>query len=131
MARKPYQKAQPDNWYMSNSFFKIYMLRELTSVPVALASLNLLWGLAALAQAGGAAWQSWLVFQLNPLIIIFNLIAIAAALFNSLKWFEAMPKAIRIQRGDKFVPDNIMIMGNWIAFAVIALVMLIVFILLA
>lgn len=131
MKRKPYHKPQPDNWYMANTFFKIYMLRELTSVPVALAALNLFWGMAALAQPDAASWHSWLALQSNPLMIIFNLIAIVAALFNSVKWFEAMPKAIRIQQGDKFVPDNLMIMGNWIAFAGIAVVMLIVFIMLA
>lgn len=130
MARKPYQKAQPNNWYMSNTFFKIYMLRELTSVPVALAALNLFWGIAALANSL-ECWQTWLHFQLNPIVIILNIIAIIAALFNSVKWFEAMPKAIRIQRGDKFVPDKLMIMSNWVAFAVISIVMLIVFILLA
>lgn len=131
MKRKPYHKPQPDDWYMANTFFKIYMLRELTSVPVALAALNLFWGMAALAQPDAASWHSWLALQTNPLIIIFNLIAIVAALFNSVKWFEAMPKAIRIQQGDKFVPDNLMIMGNWVAFAGISIVMLIVFILLA
>lgn len=131
MKRKPYRKPQPDNWYMANTFFKIYMLRELTSVPVALAALNLFWGMAALAQPDAASWHSWLALQSNPLMILFNLTAIVAALFNSVKWFEAMPKAIRIQQGDKFVPDNLMIMGNWVAFAGIAVVMLIVFIMLA
>lgn len=131
MKRKPYQKQQPANWYMANTFFKVYMLRELTSVPVALAALNLFWGIAALAQPTIDCWQGWLAWQTNPLFIIFNIIAIIAALFNSVKWFEAMPKAIRIQKGDKFVPDNLMIMGNWVTFAGISVVMLIVFILLA
>lgn len=131
MKRKPYQKPQPANWYMENTFFKVYMLRELTSVPVALAALNLFWGIAALAQPTIDSWHNWLEWQTNPLFILFNLIAIVAALFNSVKWFEAMPKAIRIQKGDKFVPDNLMIMGNWVAFAGISVVMLVVFILLA
>ncbi|MBV7435001.1 fumarate reductase subunit C [Cardiobacteriaceae bacterium TAE3-ERU3] len=131
MKRKPYKKPQPANWYMENTFFKVYMLRELTSVPVALAALNLFWGIAALARPTIDAWHSWLALQTSPLFIIFNIIAIIAALFNSVKWFEAMPKAIRIQKGEKFVPDNLMIMGNWVTFAGISVVMLIVFILLA
>ena len=42
MSRKPYVAKQSANWYLQNRFFKLYMLRELTSVPVALAALNLL-----------------------------------------------------------------------------------------
>ena len=37
MSRKPYVAKQSANWYLQNRFFKLYMLRELTSVPVALA----------------------------------------------------------------------------------------------
>ena len=53
MSRKPYVHQQPDNWYMQSRFYKIYMLRELTSVPVTLAALNLFWAIAALAGSPG------------------------------------------------------------------------------
>lgn len=125
MARKPYHAKQANDWYLKNTFFKFYMLRELTSVPVAIAALNLFWGIAALA-GSLQAWQSWIEFQRHPLVLVINLIAIVAAWYNSLKWFEAMPKAMRIQRGTKFVADKIMITGSWIVFAGIFVVLAII-----
>lgn len=116
MSRKPYLAKQADNWYMQSRFFKIYMLRELTSVPVVLAALNLFCGIAALA-GSPENWMHWVAAQKNPVLIFFNLLAIAAAVFNSLKWFEAMPKAVRIQKGEKFVDDKLLIRGSWAAFA--------------
>ena len=115
MSRKPYVAKQSANWYLQNRFFKLYMLRELTSVPVALAALNLFWGLAALA-GSTEAWASWAGAQTHPLMVIFNLIAIAAACFNSKTWFEAIPKAMPIQKGETFVPAQKLIRAAWGAF---------------
>lgn len=110
--RKPYIKQQPANWYRQNRFFTLYMLRELTAIPVALEAINLFWGLASLAKEL-TQWQQWIAFQSQPLMIIFHLIVIIASLYNSATWFSAMPKAIRIQQGEKFVPDSLLIGGSW------------------
>ncbi len=110
--RKPYIKQQPANWYRQNRFFSLYMLRELTAIPVALEAMNLFWGLASLAKEL-PQWQQWITFQTQPLMIIFHLIVIIASLYNSATWFSAMPKAIRIQQGEKFVPDGLLIGGSW------------------
>ena len=50
-------------------------------------------------------------------MFLLNLVGIAGALLNSKTWFEAMPKAIRIQRGEKFLPDHILIRAGWGTFA--------------
>lgn len=110
--RKQYIKKQPANWYRQNTFFTLYMLRELTAVSVALEALNIFWGLASLA-GSLTQWQLWLQTQTNPIMIILHIIAIIAALYNSATWFDAMPKAIRIQKGEKFIADNILIGGSW------------------
>lgn len=124
MPRKPYLVRQSKHWYRENPYYMVYMLREWTSVPVALAALDLFWGLAALA-GPPQAWDRWITVQRAPIMLLFNLIAVAAAGFNTIKWFAAMPKAIRIQRGTRFVSDNTLITGSWIAFAVISLVLLV------
>ena len=107
MARKPYHHAQPDDWYKANCTYRWYMLRELTSITTAI------------------AWLGWTHFQHNPLMLLINIIAIVGSLLNSKTWFEAMPKAIRIQRGEKFVPDNLIIKGGWAAFAGVLVILLI------
>ncbi|PNK61016.1 fumarate reductase subunit C [Psychrobacter sp. FDAARGOS_221] len=121
MARKPYIAKQSDNWYLQTPFYKKYMLRELTCIPVMLAALNFFWCIAALASSA-EAWITWINFQRHPIVIVINLIALIAALFNSVEWFKAMPKAMPIQVGERFVEDKKMIAGSWIAFALISLI---------
>ncbi|MCQ9325436.1 MULTISPECIES: hypothetical protein [Neisseria] len=122
MSRKPYTAKQPANWYMQNRFFKLYMLRELTSVPVAFAALNLFCGLASLAGSFDA-WAGWVEMQTSPLVVLFNLLAVAAACFNSKTWFEAVPKAMPIQKGEKFVPAAVLVKASWGAFAAVFVVL--------
>lgn len=130
MARKPYQQQQAKNWYMASRFYQCYMLRELTSITTALAALNLFWGLATLA-GSLESWQTWLAFQKNPLMILINLVVIIGSLFNSKTWFEAMPKAVKIPKGNGFVEDKILILGSWAALGGVAFVLLILVICLA
>lgn len=120
--KKPFVKAQSPNWYRQNRFFSLYMLRELTAVPVALEALNLFWGLASLA-GSLSAWQHWVGFQSHILMIVFHLVVIVAALYNSHTWFGAMPKAIRIQLGEKFVDDKVLIGGSWATWVAILIVL--------
>lgn len=122
MARKPYIHQQPANWYKQNTFYKLYMLRELTAVTTTLAALNLFWGIAALS-GSLEQWQTWIAFQKNPLIILINLVVVAASLFNSKTWFEAIPKAMPIQQGTKFVPEQTLIKGAWSIFCGIFIIL--------
>ncbi len=124
MSRKPYVAKQSANWYLQNRFFKLYMLRELTSVPVALAALNLCWGLVALT-GSPEAWAGWVGAQRHPLMLALNLLAIVAACFNSKTWFEAVPKAMPIQRGEKFVPAALLVRASWGVFAAVFVVLLV------
>lgn len=124
MARKPYQHKQAKNWYMATRFYQWYMLRELTSITTALAALNLFWGLVALANSL-ESWQNWIAFQKHPLMILLNLVIILGSLLNSKTWFEAMPKAVKIPKGNGFVADHILIRGSWAALGGITLVLII------
>ena len=124
MARKPYIHKQPDGWYKKNSFYIWYMLREATSLTTVITALNLFYGIACLA-GSQEAWMGWIAWQKNPIMFLLNLAGIVGALLNSKTWFEAMPKAIRIQRGEKFLPDNLIIKGGWAAFGGVLVILLI------
>lgn len=128
MSRKPYIAKQQDDWYMKHRFLRFYMLREMTCVPVGIAALNLFCGLYALATSPHN-WAGWVIAQQNPVLIIFNLLAIAAALYNSKTWFETIPRAMPIQKGEKFIPAQTVVRAAWMAlwaiFAILALIVII------
>lgn len=121
-SRKPYIHSQPANWYQHNRFFKRYMLRELTAVPVALEAVNLFWGLYSLA-SNLPHWQQWVSVQASFLMVIFHLLVIIAALYNSYTWFAAMPKAVRLQSGEKFVSDKLLIGASWLLLLIIVVML--------
>ncbi|MDO4643576.1 MAG: fumarate reductase subunit C [Cardiobacteriaceae bacterium] len=125
MARKPYIHQQPDKWYMENRFYQWYMLRELTSITTALVALNIFYGIASLSNSPDS-WASWIAWQKNPIMLLINLAGIVGALLNSKTWFEAMPKAIRIQKGERFVADKVLIGGSWVAFGGVLFILLVI-----
>ena len=125
MARKPYIHQQPDGWYKKSSFYIWYMWREATAITTAITALNLFYGIACLA-GSQEAWLGWIAWQKNPIMFLLNLVGIAGALLNSKTWFEAMPKAIRIHRCEKFLPDQVLIRAGWGAFGGVLLILLII-----
>ncbi len=78
------------------------MLREGTAVPAVWFSLELMYGVYALKH-GPEARASFVGFLQNPIIVVLNLIVLAAALLHTKTWFELAPKAANIiVKGEKW-----------------------------
>ena len=71
------------------------MLREGTAVPAVWFSIELIFGLFALKMARKPGGGIHRLLQ-NPVIVIINLITLAAALLHTKTWFELAPKAANI-----------------------------------
>lgn len=102
--RRPYLQQQPSNWWLKNSYYRFYMLREATSVPIFLYALVLIWGLLRLSQ-GEAAFTDWLLLLGSPLMLLLHLWVIAAALLHAYTWFDLTPKILVLRFGGFRVPD--------------------------
>lgn len=111
--RKPYQPRQSRWWWTKNPFFLRYMIREATSVFVLIYSLLLILGLYQLKQ-GETAWQQWLALVNHPALILFNLLALAAAIYHAATWFKLAPKIMVVRLGDWKLPEPLMVKGQWI-----------------
>src|SRR6516225_7577854 len=59
MSRRPYLRQMPRGWWLRQPRYTAYMVRELTSLFIALYSVFLVLGLVRLAQ-GSAAWDDFL-----------------------------------------------------------------------
>lgn len=68
----------------------LYMLREGTAVPAVWFSIELIFGLFALKN-GRKPGRDSSTFT-KPVIVIINLITLAAALLHTKTWFELAPK---------------------------------------
>lgn len=124
-ARNTYVRPMA-GWYRRNPRFMAYVLREGTSVFLAIYALILLRGLTALA-AGPEPYAHWLESLASPLSVMLHVVILAAAVYHALTWFQVAPKATPPLRfGGKPVPDETIIRGGYAACAVASLVILVV-----
>lgn len=124
-ARKPYVRPVSKNtWFLEHARYKTYMLHEISSLFVALYMWLLIDGLFRLAK-GPEAWAGWVSLATSWPVVILSLIALALFVIHSMSWFQAVPQAMRIQRGESFVPGNILIGANYAALGVFSLFVLI------
>lgn len=90
--RKPYVRPMPST-VEKLPFYRFYMLREGTAVPTVWFSIVLIYGLFALKH-GAESWAGYIGFLQNPIVVILNLITLAAALLHTktgLSWHRKLP----------------------------------------
>ncbi len=121
--RKPYVRPM-QGWWRRNPNFTRYMLREGTSMFLALYACILLIGVITLAN-GPDAYAAWLAAVHHPISVLVHLVVLAAAIYHSITWFAVSPKAMPPLRvGGDQVPPNIIIASQYAAAAVASLVVL-------
>ena len=111
----PYR--QPFTWWLRQRGYVLYMVRELTAVPVAAWWVLFLVEVARM-QGGGAGYQP---FQ-GPLFAVVGLVCLAAALYHSYTFLSFAGLVMRIPLGDRSVPARTITGAAFSAFAVLTAV---------
>jgi len=121
MSRQPYVRPiSKTTWYMRNGRYKRYMLREVTCLLVGFYCFLTIWAFAALA-AGPDPWNGFLQSQQNLLMVVVHAIALIYFLvYMTFDWFKLAPKAMPLQLGEKKLPDQVIVIGHYAAWAVIS-----------
>ena len=122
MSRQPYiRPMSKTTWYMRNSRYRIYVLRELTSFLVAFYSFLTIFALGALSSHSAEAWNDFLASQQSTAMVIFHGLALLYFLFyQTFPWFKLAPKAMPIQVGEKKLPDVFIIVAHYVAWVVLS-----------
>jgi fumarate reductase subunit C len=123
--RKPYVREMKASWWQKHNFYRMYMLREATILPLILFTLFLTFGLGALVK-GPEAWQGWLAFMANPVVIAINIVALLGSLFHAYTFFGMMPQVMPVRLKGKLVDSKIIVLSQWAAVAAISLIVLII-----
>ncbi len=106
-------------WWLQSRSYTGFVLRELTSVFVALFALVLLWQIRALAH-GPEAYTRFLGRLRSPLFVAFHAVALLFVLFHSFTWFNLAPKAMVVRLKGKRVPDLVVAGANYAAWVVLS-----------
>jgi len=104
-------------WWLQKGTYAAFVLRELTSVAVAFASVMTLLLVRALAR-GPEAYQRFLERLSRPDAVILSLLALAFVLFHSITWFHLAPKAMVVRIRGKRMPDAMIVGANYLAWLV-------------
>ena len=124
MSRKPYVREVPKTtWFLRHPRYKRYMAREVTCIFILAYTFLLICALGSLAN-GEEAYKAFLATLHSPLGILFNLVTLVVTVYHSTSWFNVTPQAMPIQRGEEFVPGNIIVSAHYGAWAVISIIVL-------
>lgn len=123
--RNPYVRKIPNTWFMQNLRYQKYMIRELSSVFLAIYTIIITVGIVRLAQ-GEADYNGWLAALASPGAVVFHLVTLALVSYHMVTWFEATPKAMPpLRMGGKKVPAEAIVRANYAVWAVVSIVILI------
>jgi fumarate reductase subunit C len=122
MSRQPYIRPMSrTTWYLRNGRYKVYMLRELTCLLVGFYSFLLIYGLAALSQQTSQAWNAFIASQQNAFMTTFHAVALLYfLLYQTFAWFELAPKVMPLQLGEKKLPETIVVVAHYVAWAILS-----------
>ena len=127
MAR-PYPRAVSNLWWLKRWPYRIFMLRELSAVFASAYVVSLL-VLVMKVHDGAEAFQDYLDVLQSQVLIAFHVIALLFALLHTVTWFQAVPKALPLRRGEERVPPALMIGCSYLAWLVVTLIVTLIFLL--
>lgn len=118
---RPYVRPMPFAWWARSRPYTLFVIRELTSVFIAAYLAVLLIFLNRLA-AGREVYEAYLRTLAAPSLMVFHLVALAAAIYHSITWFKLAPMAVPLRVQGKRVPEASILVVNYTLWAVVSLV---------
>lgn len=101
------------SWWLRQSNYFQYMLREVSSLFIALTTLALIWGIYEFRQ-GPDAYQFWLTNLWDNLLPL-SILCFIFATYHSVTWFWVTPKAMPLMIGGKYLGGHIIIGAHIVA----------------
>jgi len=119
----PYPRQHSSTWFMQRPPYMVFMLRELSAVFLAVYLVVLLM-LVNSVHDSESAFEDFRDLLASPLMIVLHTIILLFAILHSVTWFQAVPKAIRLRRGEEFMPPMMLIGAHVLAWLGISVVIL-------
>jgi fumarate reductase subunit C len=121
----PYPRQRSRTWFLRRWPYRLFMLRELSAVFLA-AYMVLLLVLVTKVHDGRHAVKSFESTLKSPGLLVFSSIALLFALLHSVTWFQAVPKALPLRRGENKVPPRLLIGVHYAVMLALSAIILII-----
>jgi fumarate reductase subunit C len=113
-----YRRRMPLMWWVKRRSYTKFMLRELSSLFVALFVVELLFLVRAVAN-GSAAYDDFLNAMANPAMIVLNLVALAFVLLHAVTFANLTPRAMVVRLRGRTVPPRAILAGVYLGWFVV------------
>ena len=123
---KLYRPKMPATWWLTKKSYFLFMLRELSSVFIALFLLVYLYQIYQLTR-GPEAYISFTQKLNSPGWILFHVIALLFAVYHSVTWFQSSAVVLPVRLGERLVPRQIVTALHIAVWVVVSLGVLILF----
>jgi len=118
---KPLKRPFPKDWYLRTGPYRLFMIRELTSVFIAAYLVFILVWTYRLGR-GPEAYREFMQSLRHPVAVVFHSLALAGALWHSITWFNLTPAVTPVRIGESKLPDVAVaiVLGYvpWIVFSI-------------
>jgi fumarate reductase subunit C len=119
---KPYHRKMSPLWFLQRPNYIKFMIREITSVFVAIFVLELLCMVLQIAK-GPTAFTEFVDFLKKGPVIAFHIVALLFALFHTCTWFNLVPQAMPVRIGEDKVPGVLLAGAHYVGWLVVSAVM--------
>ena len=116
-----YPKLSATWWLRRATYFR-FMLRELSSVFIAIFLVIFLVQLYQLSRGPGA-YVAFLETLRSPGWVIFHVVALAFALYHTVTWFNVAGVVQVVRLGERQVPPKLVVAANYGVWAVITVIL--------
>ena len=123
---KLYHRKMSATWWLKKPSYFFFMLRELSSVFIAVFLVVFLVQLYQLTH-GPEAYAVFAHKLSSPGWLAFNLVTLLFALYHSITWFQSSAIVLPLRMGEREMPRNLFVALNVGALAVASLVVLVLF----
>ena len=115
-ASKDYVRPMPKAWWQTRPGWQSFMIREFTSLPIAI-YCGILIAMAASLRSP-EDFHGFFQWLKTPTSMVLHAIALIYAVWHTVTWFAAAPKALRVFKKDEQVDPSLVAGGHfaaWIA----------------
>ena len=123
---KLYHPQMPATWWLKKPSYLLFMLRELSSVFIAIFLIVYLVQIYQLTR-GPEAYVAFAQKLSSPGWVVFHFLALLFSLFHSITWFQSTAVVMPLKIGARELPRQIMTGLNVAALIAVSIVILIFF----
>ena len=117
---KDYIRPMPKKWWTTRPGWCSWMIREWTSLPIAI-YCGILIGMAMHLDSL-ESFEGFYAWLKTPLSVVLHAIILIFAVWHTVTWFAAAPKALRVFKGDEQVAPELVAGGHFAAWIAVSAV---------